>query len=117
MLFHDGFVLTESFDAREISHFYYKDKFYFIVHTNGSKYGESMDLKRDLIKKSEGFAIEIYLRGPGFKLSEKICMKNSSVQLKPLIDDCSGNLLMRMLTKEERNQLEEYKNSQKGKPP
>lgn len=74
-----------------------------------------MDIKRDLMKRSGGFAIEAYTHGPNFKWSDDICRKNSSEQLKHLIDDCQGNIILRMLTDEERGQIRQYIKEQKGK--
>ena len=73
-----------------------------------------MDIKSDLLKGSGGFAIEAYPRGPDFKLRDDICNKKSDVLLKPLIDDCHGNLIIRFLTTQERNQIRQYKDQQKG---
>ena len=113
-MFDQNYVITESFDAREIYHFYSKDKFLFIANHNQSRYSCSMLLKGDM-KASPGFAIDVHFPGPNFKSEDEICREKSSEHLKHLIDGCSGNMTLRMLTAEERNQISAYKKEENGK--
>ena len=90
------------------------EKFHFTFHDPSSL--DQMRLKSDLLKnENPNFAIDFYHPGPNFDQSARNCEKNSDKQLKRLIADCDGDSILRNLTEEEKNQLQQYKNEQKGK--
>lgn len=85
----------------------------FLNPTKKESYGE---MNLDLGKQIElNFCIDYPPRGSTFRWRDHICEKNSSKDLRHLIDHCHGNLTLRSLTDKEREQLQEYKNQQKGK--
>ena len=75
-----------------------------------------MHLNGDLRKQNLAFAIDYFPRGPGFNWKDLICERNSDERLRHLIEHCHGNTTMRSLTDEERMQIQDYKNEQKGEP-
>lgn len=86
---------------------------YFYVTNNKTGDDDSMDLKRDAVEQSGGFAIEAY-SGPNSNSID--CKENSNEQLRHLIDKCGGNMILRSLTDAERAQIQQYKDEQKGRP-
>ena len=114
MLFDDGYVLSESYYPYSISHSFQENVLntYFASQNTNIPNPDKMKLKRDLLKESGGFAIEAYPRGSGF--GSDGCETKSSEQLKPLIAYCEGEVILRMLTDEERRQIQTYKEEQKG---
>lgn len=115
MLFDKGVVLSESFDARQIRYFYYRSSFDIFVLNNNSKLYSQMQFQADLMWQSTGFAVEIHARGPDFNEGDDLCKKTANEQLRSMITSCFGNVTLRMLTKEERSQIMEYQNEQRGK--
>lgn len=73
-----------------------------------------MRIKRDLLKGSGGFAVDAYYPETEFGREDGTCMRNSSEQLKYLIDHCEAGAVLRELTVEERELIAEYQKEQKG---
>lgn len=126
LLFLDRYHLAEGHDDsfQQISVDYYKQESYYnpkdlVKITSNSKtsrgFYDTLRLKSDLVERSKGFAIEAYPPGPEFDGGDRFCMKNSSYELRNLIDSCNNNIKLRMLTAEERELLEQYKKEQQGK--
>ena len=119
LLFHDGYVLTESNDPRGIEYFYQKnwDGGYFVFKTtdNDTEGYAMMFLKRGLVKKSEGFVIES--RPSGYLLDSSKCWKEAKANeiFKDMLVSCREDISIRELTEKERGQIEQYKREQKGK--
>lgn len=115
VLFKDGYVLSESHVPRKISLTYTESMLqtWFLGLSRSYKVQtDKMNLKRELLKRNEGFAIEAYLPGSNFGWND--CQKRSSEQLKALIYSCNGNVKLRLLTDEERIRIEKYQDEQKG---
>ena len=78
----------------------------FVFTSNDHKSTGSMTLKGDLVWRSRGFAIESYRDKPKVGLGDANCLKKSN--LNYLIVNCTGNVILRTLTQEEKVQLIEY---------
>lgn len=113
MLYEDGYAVSESNDPREITLRHEKSLLVTYFYSKTTRTSDRMILKRDLLQESGGFVIEAYPPGSGFEWGD--CRRNSSEQLKPLIEHCEGNLMIRLLTNEERDKVRAYKDDQKGK--
>ena len=121
MLYHGGYVLTEGHDLKKIEYYYTnflpKKQFIIWTHNNYSRFAETMSLKPDLVKESPGFALESYNTTSEFNSeARQPCMKNASEELKYLIQNCYNDIVLRMLTEEEKVQIQQYKKEQQGKP-
>ena len=74
-----------------------------------------MELDRNLLKGSGGFAVEAYPPESNMIRDDRNCKKTSSEQLQPLIKRCDGRIILRTLTAEERGRIGQFKVEQKGK--
>ena len=114
LLFHDNFVITEGYDARDIRyHFDSNNDFQFESRDNRSDWPNFMQLQGDL-NASAGFAIESFTRGPDWDSKPVTCKNNSTKQLQHFIYHCFGNLILRELSMAEKTQIQQYKAEQQG---
>ena len=110
-LFDEDFVISLSLNASKLAYYYSGDNFTFVTRDNTTSHLDSMNLKRNLIQESGGFAIESFPGEPSMD-----CMNESSDELKHLIVSCDGNLNLRLLTDKERVEIEKYKKDYRSKP-
>lgn len=112
----DGdYAISESYDARILRYEYEGDLLIVQVKTNNTNYiSEFMHLRRNEFKKQNfSFAIEAYEeteKEPG----QTFCRQESSEGLRHLIDKCYAKIVLRDLSQEERKQISEFKENEKG---
>lgn len=111
----DGdFVLTESYDARDLQYEYEGNLFIVQMKSNDSKgTREFMHLKKEHLKENS-FAIETFEEASE-EPNQYWCLQKSSEKLRSLIDKCYAKIVLRELTDEERKQIQEFKDKQEGK--
>lgn len=64
--------------------------------------------------QKQGFVIYTYTNEQPMAENLNICKVHSSPELKDALQECVGRMYLRMLTKEEKAELEQYKKEQKG---
>ena len=106
-------VLFEIDNATSIHYTYFESRFIFTTQLSESSNESRIVLQQDAMKETPGFAIEAFPNK--LPLETRDCKKNSTEQLSDLIDECNGDLRLRMLTEEEKDQILLYKVEQAGK--
>ena len=71
-------------------------------------------LSKDAMFKSQGFAIDSY-SSESNQLDETFCKESASPELESLLNECHGKIILRVLTEEEKSELEQYKLEQSSK--
>ena len=78
-----------------------------------------LDIDRMFDESPDGeisFVIESYPPGADFDSNDKdLCKKNSNPNFQHFIELCKGNSIVRMLTDQEKLQIQQYKDQQKGR--
>lgn len=120
LLFQDGYVIIESSDLKVIDYNYIHGSnrlFTIESQAKDSIFTEFITIKSDLVEKGVGFAIDSYRHTSSFGVDDdQACLKNADEQLKHLIRHCRFDVRLRMLTEEEKAQIEQYKKDQQGIP-
>lgn len=106
-------MVTESSDLEKI-HYYHTLANGFAIHSQDKKtvFKEYIYFKSN-VKKSAGFAVESY-RTELSPNDARFYLRNADEQLKHLIYECHGAVLLRLLTEEEKAQIEQYKKELQG---
>ena len=115
LLFDDEYIFSESFDVSSVTYSYPTNgapfQFSFSAQPNSQDPSGGVTFKDKAFEESDlSFAME------SAWVNEETCKQNASEKLQELIDSCE-NVILRELTKEEKKQMEEFKQEQQSKRP